>query len=212
MPKVVEHDRRRTEIADAALALLARDGTRAVTIRAVAHEAGWSAGALNHYFGSRHELLVGMLRRAAELQGRVFEEIQAEPGLAAMDRLRATVESVLPLDERRVAMTKIFLIFYAEATLDTDARAEVGEYLGGWRRVVRREIRAAKKDGALPDDLDTKRLAAELVALVDGLAVHAVLDPAVLGALAVEGGVGLSLVEGTWRLSPGSEEFGSALR
>ncbi len=68
MPKIVDHDERRLALADAVLALIAREGISAVTTRAVAEESGWSTGVLNHYFGSRHELLLAALRRAGDIQ------------------------------------------------------------------------------------------------------------------------------------------------
>ena len=41
MPKLVDHDKRREELADAALQIIAREGMRGVTTRAVADEEQW---------------------------------------------------------------------------------------------------------------------------------------------------------------------------
>ncbi|MQA06505.1 MAG: TetR family transcriptional regulator [Streptosporangiales bacterium] len=209
MPKVVEHDRRRAEIADAALALVARAGTRAATIRAVAEETGWSAGALNHYYASRQELLVGALRRAAELQGEIFQEIERRGASNAMDRLRGLIESVLPLDDRRLALTRVFLVFYAEATADPHTHAEVVEYLRNWRRVIRRAVGEAQREGAIPASLDATRLAAELVAVADGLAIHGMLDPSVLEPVAAGERMTLTFIEDSWLLSVAGTTFSS---
>lgn len=54
---------RRTEIQDAAIAVLARDGTRGLTHRAVDRQAGVSAGTTSNYFRTRAALALGTLER-----------------------------------------------------------------------------------------------------------------------------------------------------
>ena len=58
MPKVVDHEERRTELAAAVWRLASRDGLEAVTVRRVAEEAGWSTGAVVHYFADKEDLLL----------------------------------------------------------------------------------------------------------------------------------------------------------
>ena len=58
MPKIVDHEARRAELAAAVWRLASREGLGAVTMRGVAAEAGWSTGALGHYFADKEELLV----------------------------------------------------------------------------------------------------------------------------------------------------------
>nr|WP_285783096.1 TetR family transcriptional regulator C-terminal domain-containing protein [Microbispora sp. NBRC 16548] len=48
---------RREEIAEALWRVVRRDGVGAATVRSIAAEAGWSPGALRHYFSTRAELL-----------------------------------------------------------------------------------------------------------------------------------------------------------
>lgn len=183
MPKIVDHDQRRNEIADAVLRLIASGGTNSVTTRNAAEEAGWSAGTVNHYFDSRSHLLLGALRRAAELQGQELKRIQREGQLSPLDRLRWMIESNLPLDERRVALQKIFLEYYANANGRTETHEEVTQYLSNWRRVASRIIQACVDDGSITTSRAINALAVEIVAFTDGLAIHALLDPSVLQAL-----------------------------
>lgn len=53
MPKVVDHERRREDLARAVWAVVARAGVDGATVRAVATEAGWSIGALRYYFATQ---------------------------------------------------------------------------------------------------------------------------------------------------------------
>lgn len=164
-------------LADVALDIAAERGIKATTTRAVAKGSGWSTGVLNYYFRSRKDLLLGTLRRAAEIQGRMFKKIRLDKHMDPVERIQSLVESVLPLDNRRLALTRIFLVFYAEAVSDSTTRDEISGYLQNWRRVVERAIREAQASNQIDSELDPVRLAIELVALSDGLAMHAILDP-----------------------------------
>jgi AcrR family transcriptional regulator len=186
VPKIVDHEQRRRELADAALTLAAREGLAAVTTRATAAECGWSTGVLNHYFGSRNELLLAALRRTGDLQWDAYQRILAAGG-TAYETLTAITESVLPLDARRLAMTRVFLFFYAQAAADETARAEITEFLARWRTVLRDTIDAGRRSGELPPDLDTDGAVLALQAASDGAALEAVLDPIVMAAVRADG-------------------------
>jgi AcrR family transcriptional regulator len=101
MPKVVDHEQRREELAAAVWRIASRDGLDAVTIRAVANEAGWSTGALHHYFADKEDLLfdddahVDRALRDA-LGGRPRDE---PPAIAAL----AATLGLVPLWEERQA-------------------------------------------------------------------------------------------------------------
>jgi DNA-binding transcriptional regulator YbjK len=194
MPKVVDHEERRSQLADAALRLVARGGVSALTNRAVAAESGWSTGVVNHYFDTAADLQHAALRRAAELQGVEYDRIRAalpDP----RDRLAELTRSVLPVDERRLALTRIFLAFYAEAATVEAAREELCGYLGRWRAVVLEAVGDAQAAGLVASELDPVRLTFHLVGLTDGLAIQAVVDETVLARLQAGTDIGRELVD-----------------
>ncbi|MEU6646150.1 TetR family transcriptional regulator C-terminal domain-containing protein [Saccharomonospora sp. NPDC046836] len=200
MPKIVDHVKRREELSDATLRLLARSGLRAITTRSVAEEAGWSTGVVNHYFSSHHDLLIQALRRAVQRQTDYVRTVTRRAGDDPLERLRLMMQASLPLDERSVSLLRIFLIFYAEAGDNTEASEEVREYLSSWRRSVTRLIKAAQSAGQISADLEAVDLASDLIALADGLAIHAILDPDVLTRYEQRGTALLALLEGRWSL------------
>ena len=116
MPKIIDHEQRRAEIAEAVLRVVARDGVNGVTIRMVANEAGWSTGVLHHYFTNKQALLVGGLRLAAQLTGQNMNRAmsKADP----KEQLRLVIEAGIPLDEQRESMCRIFFFFWAEGLSD----------------------------------------------------------------------------------------------
>lgn len=78
MPKLINHEERKQEIARAVWSVLAREGIRGVSVRAVAAEAGISAGSLRHVFPSHEEMMIFSLdfvgkRFIRSLTSRPFE-------------------------------------------------------------------------------------------------------------------------------------------
>jgi TetR/AcrR family transcriptional regulator, transcriptional repressor of bet genes len=176
MPKVVDHEQRREELSAAVWRLASRDGLEAVTIRGVAAEAGWSTGALHHYFGDKEELLLFAFRTAADRIGRRVAAVK-ESATGPLELARALLAIGLPLDAERRDETRVWFAFLGLAlTRPALARAQGAAY-GQWRRLVASALEAAQAEGELDRLIDPRREAAGLVALVDGLAVQAMFEP-----------------------------------
>ncbi|MCK0198130.1 TetR/AcrR family transcriptional regulator [Ancylobacter sp. 6x-1] len=181
MPRIVDHDERRRQICDALLDVTAEVGVASATIRGVAERSGWSTGVIGHFFKNRKDLLLGGLRRAAEIHSEHNTRMLST--LEGLQALESILEGAMPLDRRRLAMCRIFFFFYAEAMCDEQLRLEIESYLVGWRRSVARAIRQAQEKGDLQPHLDARSISADLIGLVEGLATHAMLDPSALARL-----------------------------
>lgn len=178
MPRIVDHNERRRQICDALLDIVAESGITGATIRAVAERSGWSTGVIGHYFHGRQDLLLGGLRRAAE----ILEEHNSRvlTTLGGIQALEQILEGSVPLDGRRLALSKIFFFFFVEAMTDAPLRKEVESYLVEWRKSVARAIKRAQEEGDIPLEINRKALAVDLVGLVDGISMHALIDAAVM--------------------------------
>ena len=86
----------RTRITGAAIAIAARDGVPALTLDAVAAEAGVSKGGLLYHFASKEALLAGLVESAlADWSGDIVAAAAADPdptGRAARAYVRAACE------------------------------------------------------------------------------------------------------------------------
>ena len=179
MPKIVDHEQRREELAAAVWRLASRDGLDAVTIRGVSAEAGWSTGALHHYFSDKEELLLFAFQTVADRVGRRVATAREESG-EPLELARALLAIGLPLDDERRDETRVWFAFLGLAlTRPPLARAQRLAY-DAWRRLVADALRDARERGDIEEDVDVEREAAALVALVDGLAVQASFDPGCL--------------------------------
>jgi AcrR family transcriptional regulator len=167
----VDSEERRRELTDAAARLIAKSGIGALSLRAVAAEAGWSTGALTHYFPGKSDLLLATL--TASLDRRRAQRKRPDGG-DVWDELRAGLAAVLPLDDDSRRHWMVTVAFCAEAAADVDlARAQRDAYRHHLRNVADLVGRAAP--GA--DDLAVSR-AEWLIALTDGVALQALFDPA----------------------------------
>ncbi|WBB76409.1 TetR family transcriptional regulator C-terminal domain-containing protein [Micromonospora sp. WMMD1128] len=170
MPKIVDHDARRAELAEAMWRVVYREGVGAATVRSVAAEAGWSPSALRHYFATQTELLVFAMEH---VMVKAAERLTAQYRTgAARDVVQRMLEELLPLDRQRVREAEVWLLLAARAQVDPAARERMAEADDGIRRAA--EIAVARLTGEQPAD---DAASARLHALLDGLTLHALLHP-----------------------------------
>lgn len=186
MPKVVDHEERRAELCAAVWRLASREGLEAVTIRGVAEEAGWSTGAVVHYFSDKEDLLLSAFQTVADRVSRRLEKLE-EGANGPLELARAWLVEGLPLDgDRRAEVRVWFALLGLALTRPALARAQRLTYRA-WRGRVAELLREAQDAGAVRADVDCAAAATALVALVDGLAIQATFEPrAVSGGRAVE--------------------------
>src|SRR5262245_17919424 len=117
MPKIVDHEERRRQLAEAVWRVIRREGVEAASIRTVAEESGWSTGALRHYFTTRSELLAFAMRLVTDrVTARVLTlATRADQPRQAAERL---LHEILPLDDERRAEAEVWLAFSARARVD----------------------------------------------------------------------------------------------
>ena len=174
MPKVVDHEQRRDEVAHAVIRLVSRSGTNRLTVRDAASESGWSTGMLSHYFANKRELLVSALRLVARRVGLQIKAVVSEPGVDPLEALA----TALTFDDDD---TRVWLAFWGEALADPDLTEEQCVYLRNTIRLLEPIIVRGQRDGTIRADLEPAFLARMLLAVGDGLCVQSVFDPAVSG-------------------------------
>ena len=170
MPKVVDIQERRAELAAATAQLIARAGVGAATMRDVAAEAGWTTGALTHYFSDKRELLLFTFTSSLA-QRRIARDARDDD--RPRDALLAALEGALPLDEERRRHWMVTIAFCAQAAGD--------EELSAAQRDAYREFRASTAELAVSagivDEAGAPALAEQLIAVADGIALQALFDP-----------------------------------
>lgn len=118
-------EQRSAQLLEAAARLMERDGSHAVSMQAVAAEAGVSVGLIYRYFGGKDDLLFaviqGVLDSFATLVPQAVEAAGDDPVLRLAAAFRSYCEVI---DERRHAAV---LTYRESKSLDEEGRARIKE-------------------------------------------------------------------------------------
>ena len=114
MPKIVDHEQRRSEIALVACRVVAQYGFDQATIVRIAREAGYTTGMVAHYFDTKQEIIIAALRLILR---RIEERLEPKTTGAAADLL-ALLSEALPLDETRYTECAFWIAFWGQVPAD----------------------------------------------------------------------------------------------
>ena len=175
MPKIVDHDRRRKEIAMLTLQVMRTEGVENASIRGIAQRGGLSMGVLTHYFKTKDELVVFTFRWLAEHTFRQLDQLLAQPG-PGLARLEAAMESQLPKASEPAALA-LWMNLWGSAVRNPAFAREHRDYYRRWRAYVNRFLQSAVDLGEVKLRLDLGAATDLLVAAVDGLWIAMTLEP-----------------------------------
>ena len=114
MPKIVDHEQRRDEIALVACRVVAEYGFDRATIVRIAREAGYTTGMVAHYFDSKQEIVIAALRLILR---RIEERLTAAAG-AGEPQLLALLTEALPVDATRFTECAFWAAFWGQVSAD----------------------------------------------------------------------------------------------
>ena len=164
---------RRSDLVEATLRCLSRDGHQGVSVRRIATEAGVSAGLVNHHFDGIEALVAAAYEAVSkDVMARVMTRVVAAEGPRA--RLSAFVEASFSDAVLDPALLKIWVVFWSllphAAPLQEIQKRNWADY----RRTLEVELAACPNAA---DGFDAAGTALGLAALMDGLWLQWCLDP-----------------------------------
>ncbi|GGY00642.1 hypothetical protein GCM10010358_63070 [Streptomyces minutiscleroticus] len=118
MPKIVDHEERRTRLVEAVWALAVRGGIEQVTLRKVADEAGVSMGHVQHYYSSMQALIRDALDRAVRAVHTTIENTVGTAGTSPEAVLRACLHALVRPDEESMRLMRFSLAAAGRAVSD----------------------------------------------------------------------------------------------
>ncbi len=166
-------DERREQILSGALRLFATRGLAATKISDIASAAEMSQGLLYHYYRSKEDIFVELIRTAFERMNTAALELERLP-LPPREKIRVAIETLLcGLDDN--ADTGLYYLLIAMATaseaIPEEAKAIIqSENLVPYEVIVR-IITEGQKDGSLKA-YDAGELALVFWTSIKGLAIH----------------------------------------
>ncbi|WP_188667888.1 TetR/AcrR family transcriptional regulator [Tersicoccus solisilvae] len=167
--------RRQSELADAALRIIARDGMAALSFRAVAAEAACSLGSVQKAFASKDLMLAAGFARLRQ------EAAPLPPGEPGRPTLRAWLVAlllgILPLDARRRATQRQGDAFAQQALTDPAIAAAIADSDAEVRGLLASLVTRARAEGEVPAHVDPVTTAWAVLALAQGLAMQLLYRP-----------------------------------
>lgn len=192
MPKIVDHDVVRAEIAEAAGRVITRVGPKNASVRMIAAEAGYSPGAPLHYFGSREQLVHFAFKYFAEKAINQLEETIASAQTSA-EALLAAIEVLLDRSAGDLYFAKLLMSLSAGGTDDTSVKAIDQAIYQQTRECLTALFASAREAEVLPADADISLEVDLLVTVADGLVMTALTLGD--GALPVRARIGSMLMQ-----------------
>jgi AcrR family transcriptional regulator len=165
---------RRREILSAAVDQFGRNGSRGVSVAEVAAAAGVTAAGVLHHFRSKDRLLLEAIAEYGQREAERFRALVAPGGLEMLRNLVQVAEA--NVEKRTYAAT--FIVLAAEST---DPAAPGHAWFVERNRRVRalyeQGLEAGKQRGQIRPDLDSRSLAWQLHAFLDGVHLDWLLEP-----------------------------------
>ena len=186
MVRTIDAEARRKLLADAVWRLLRTGGLEAASVRAVANEAGLSAGSVRHFFTTQDELHVfamdELMRRTEEkVEAAMREAGEQRSGAAAPDwargRVRAGLHQLLPIDEESTADFQTHLQFVVKAVIHPPLAPTAQGSYQRMQEFYEHCIDQLTHHGAADSDIDHRAAAQELAVVVDGLVLRRLTAP-----------------------------------
>lgn len=148
---MARNDERRRALADAGLAVLAREGARGLTHRAVDAEAGVPTGTASNYFRSRDQLVAGLVERIGERLTPAPDVLETlgrrQP---SVDLFRDYVRDIVA----RLTVHRDVTLALFELRLEAARRPEIADVMGAWLRSSFRDDVAFNAAAGLPGGRD----------------------------------------------------------
>ena len=172
MPKIIDHEKKKKQIIQYAYDSIAENGAKGSTVRQIAKLAKMTPGQIRYYFPSHSELLQAVMSTVEIKVRRKIEAIFESEDLKAIDKAKVSLLTVLPLDKERLADMEVWMAFrydtheYGQSTLDD-----------GLDQLCHSVLTLLNDNHLLKDDLNIHLQSMKLHALIDGLALHKLLNP-----------------------------------
>ena len=165
---VAKHD----EILEVALDVFTEKGYDRTSVREVARLTGLSQAGLLHYFSSKEELFVEVLRRRDVRNEQRYDVNRGDPVTVA------GLVSIVQHNTAEPGLVRLFVTMSAESTaIDNPARSFFVDRYRILRAGLAADVRRHQDAGTIAADVDADGVASVLLAAADGLQINGFSNP-----------------------------------
>ena len=163
---------RRIDVLRVVANLIAEHGIDGMSMRQVADAAGLSTGTINYHFQNKKTLIAAAMDYVYSLPAD-RDTLRNRP---ALEQIRNAIRIFSFSSEGHRRWWRFWLEYAARAARDQDLMDSHDERYRGQRRYFRALVDAGRADGELRSDIDVDETVDILLALIDGLATHQIIN------------------------------------
>lgn len=171
MPKKIDHNARRKDIARAAISVIGAQGIDNTRLIDVARAANATTGTITHYFEDKDAVLLAALDHVA--QNILFMLRHPEKP----DDLIELASLILPVDEKNLRDWRVWISFFSRAIGDPALarinKAYYDEFRDGLAAIIVRQ----QTEGVLAPQIEPAVTADAIISIIDGFCIRATLEP-----------------------------------
>ena len=181
MPRIVEKDKKRAEIARAAIEVFARKGFEKSTISEIAVKAGIGKGTFYEYFRSKEEILIQVTRELfAGFDQAIGNDLMAitDPRKRLIVLIQESMSLMMPMSAENNILTVFVEIWLLNMRGELiELKNLFNGFLNQYRHLCAGIIQEGQDHGQFRADMDPELSAYYLIASLDGLGVHFMMNP-----------------------------------
>jgi TetR/AcrR family transcriptional repressor of bet genes len=170
MPKIVDHEARRDEIALVACRVVAQVGFNQATIVRIAREAGYTTGMVAHYFDTKQDIIIAALRLILR---RIEQRLDPDAGHAPAELLGLLTEA-LPVDETRYTECAFWIAFWGQVPSDKRLKSINAWLHGEYLRLFERCLARGWREWAVWPAATRRQLLGSVVTFINGITASTV--------------------------------------
>ncbi|KQY86400.1 TetR family transcriptional regulator [Paenibacillus sp. Root52] len=180
MPKIVDHDKQRLLVAEAAWRVIRRDGMEHTSVRNIAKEANLSTGSMRHYFSTQSDLLLYAMNLVSERVTHRYHQMSLTG--SPLEDMKKILLELLPNTDEKFAEMEVWFAFTVKSKTDPALKSLADNVYNELRRMATYVITHLMELRLTSLDLNVELEIERLYALIDGLAIHAILRPESMNA------------------------------
>jgi TetR/AcrR family transcriptional repressor of bet genes len=172
MPKVVDHQQRRDEIALVACRVVADYGFEQATIVRIAREAGYTTGMVAHYFDTKQDIIIAALRL-------ILKRIEARltrPAAGTRPELLQVLTEALPIDAQRYTECAFWAAFWGQVSADRKLRRINAWVHRQYMRLFQRCLAQGWPEWARWPEATREQVLRSIVTFINGITASAVVS------------------------------------
>lgn len=169
MPKIVDKEKMRHDILDAAMSVFADKGYHGASVSSVAEAAGLAKGTLYIYFESKDAMRAAIVDRYfAGVAEQVMGEALCETLEAFLDELKSTMD--VPAEE--ASFHRVFFEVFGPSFASDAFTDHVARFFNKLGSHYAKQIAHLQKNGEIAKHHDAPSLGRVLVSMLDGVVLH----------------------------------------